>query len=342
MLKNAAVAVVDNLANRDGIRVSAITQVTANDGLGQNQQFVVVRQPGAGTRAGAHDAQAARPVADDQPVLHPAPLVAQQQEIPVPQPAQQRRDLLAVRRCIVAARIAVDSCGQFAQSGEQRCRIGGDPLEIGQDLGQQPFDLGEGLAIDWGQELDVYPGLADVWRRAVRFRFDTEQLSRRAATHLEHRGHDGRVADPKPVQQHRHGIHQHAAVVGDHLQRRSEAGWIVCRVDGNTAFTRRTALAKPIVRAQHGRRHQRCGDGPTGPTGVWGFRLAGVWAAIAVDVGLRDPVGNVRTLGERSPRLHKLPSSGVDRHADCSQLTTETARLNRPAPQRPFRPHRRG
>ena len=45
-------------ANRDGVRVSAIAQVTADDGLSQDQQPVVVGQPGAGTRAGAQDAEA--------------------------------------------------------------------------------------------------------------------------------------------------------------------------------------------------------------------------------------------------------------------------------------------
>ena len=49
---------LDVFANRDGVRVSAVAQIAANDGLRQNQQFVVVGQPGTGTGAGAQDAQA--------------------------------------------------------------------------------------------------------------------------------------------------------------------------------------------------------------------------------------------------------------------------------------------
>ena len=53
-----ATAAVDVFANRDGVRVCAVAQVAADDGLGQHQQFVVVGQPGAGTGAGAQDAEA--------------------------------------------------------------------------------------------------------------------------------------------------------------------------------------------------------------------------------------------------------------------------------------------
>ena len=55
---DSTVAVTDVFANRDGVRVRAVAQVAADDGLGQHQQFVVVGQPGAGTGAGAQDAQA--------------------------------------------------------------------------------------------------------------------------------------------------------------------------------------------------------------------------------------------------------------------------------------------
>ncbi len=63
--------------------------------------------------------------------MHPARLVAQQQEVSVAQPPQQRRNLLAVGRRIVAAVIAVDLGGHIAEGGDQLCGVGGDPLDVG-------------------------------------------------------------------------------------------------------------------------------------------------------------------------------------------------------------------
>ncbi len=185
--------------------------------------------------------------------------------------------------------------------------------------------------INGGRERYVHPGLTQVRRRALGLRFDAQQLSRGAAVHVEHRGQNRRVGDSKPVQQHRNGIHQHAAVLGDHLQRRTEPRGIVRPIDGDTAFTGRAVPAKPIMCAQHGGRQQG-GWKPTGLGGLGGFRRVVARSSIAVDVGLRDPVRNVRTRGERGPRLNILLSPGIDRHADCSQLTTGTARFNFPAP----------
>ena len=132
MLDNA---VIDVFANRDGIRVCAVAQVAANGGLSQDQQLGLVGQPGTGAGAATQDAQAGIPLAQDQTVLHPARLVAQQQEVSVAQPPQQRRNLLAVGRRIVAAVIAVDLGGHIAEGGDQLCCVGGYPLDVGQDFG---------------------------------------------------------------------------------------------------------------------------------------------------------------------------------------------------------------
>ena len=48
----------DEFAHRDGVRVGAVAQVAADDGLGQHQQFVIVGQPGPRPGAGAQDTQA--------------------------------------------------------------------------------------------------------------------------------------------------------------------------------------------------------------------------------------------------------------------------------------------
>lgn len=122
----------------------------------------------------------------------------------------------------MAFAIAVDCDRQFAEGGNHCRRILGDTLNISQDLGQQLFDFGEGFGLDRRRELDVYPSLTDVGRGVQGLRLDALQLTGGAAVHLEDRGHDGGVANTKPVQEHRHGIHQHAAVLGDHLQRRPE------------------------------------------------------------------------------------------------------------------------
>ena len=98
-------------------------------------------------------------------------------------------------------------------------------------------------------------------RFTVGFRFNAQQLSRRVAIDLENGGHHCRVGDPEPVQQHRDGIHQHAAVVGDHLERGPKPGGVVRRMDAHAAFTGWTALAEPVVLGEHGGRHQRGGDG---------------------------------------------------------------------------------
>ena len=262
--------------------------------------------------------------------MYVAPLVAEQQEVTVAQPAQQRRDILAVRGRVVALRVGFDFRGQPAQGGDQRGRVAGDLLHVGQDLGQQPFYFGEALAVDRRQQLHVYPRFAHVLRSAGRFRFDADQVAVRFAVHLEHRRHDRRVGHTQPVQQHRHGIHQHAAVVGDDLQRGPEPGRIVRGVDSDPALTGGTVLTQPIVGAQHGGSHDGGWDGQVDRTGFHHPGFVAVRAAIGLDVGLRDPVRNVLLLGERGPRLEGLLGSGIDRHADGSQLLPNATVLNRP------------
>src|SRR6516162_285816 len=95
----------------------------------------------------------------------------------------------------------------------------------------------------------------------------------------------------------------------------------------DTALAFRAALAEPIVCAQHGGGDHVGRGGRPARTGLCGFPFVSARTAIALDVGLRDPVRNVLARGERGPRLEILLGPRIDRHADCSQLTTDASTL---------------
>ena len=50
------------------------------------------------------------------------------------------------------------------------------------------------------------------------------------------------VGDAQPVQQHRDGVHQHRAVIGDDLKRGSEAAGFVGAVHGDLGLADRRAV----------------------------------------------------------------------------------------------------
>ena len=93
------------------------------------------------------------------------------------------------------------------------------------------------------------PGLIDPVVARI-FRPNGKQISGAVPTHMENRVHDRQVGHPEPMQQHGDRIHQHCAVVGDHLQRGTESARVVVRVDRDAALPRGPMGTESIVRAQ--------------------------------------------------------------------------------------------
>ena len=183
--------------------------------------------------------------------------------MPVGQPAQQRRHIAAVGPRVTPVRVGLHVVGQVVEDGPHRGRVRRDPTHIGEHAWQQPFGFVQRLGLDRGRKLYVHPGLFDTAVRCVLsgLGLDAQQISVWVAADLEHRVHDRRVRHTKPVQQHRHRIHQHRAVVGDQLQRGAEPARIVRRIDGDSAFSGRPVQTKAVVRGKQCRRHRRGSSG---------------------------------------------------------------------------------
>ena len=205
-------------ADHHDVRVGAVAQVAGNGGLGQHQQIVAGGEFRKHVLAQPQHAQPTRRVDRRLPAAHRAALIAQQHEMPVGQPAQQRGDVLAVGAGEAALGVGVEFVGQAPQCGGHRARIERHLAGVGENVGQQALGLGQRLAVHRPRQLDVDPRLVDpVLRCGVRRRLNLQQLPCGPAAHPEHGVHDRRVGHTEPVQQHRYGVHQHRRVVGDDL-----------------------------------------------------------------------------------------------------------------------------
>ena len=114
--KRCSIALVPGVfADHDDVGVGAVAQEAGDRGLRQHQQIVAVGQLREDLRREPQHAEAARRSTDDWPSLHRAALVAQQHEVPVGEPAQQRGDVLAVRAGEPSLRVGVEFVGQAEQ-----------------------------------------------------------------------------------------------------------------------------------------------------------------------------------------------------------------------------------
>ncbi len=114
--------------------------------------------------------------------------------------------------------------------------------------------------------------------------------------HVEDRIHDHLVGHSEAVQQHRDRIHQHRAVIGDHLQCGAESGGVVSSVDRDSAFTVGAVFGEPVVRGKQTRGQQAGGVEVVDVIATrLSVRVASVGVRTAVGLGVRpdDPVRNV-------------------------------------------------
>ena len=178
--------------------------------------------------------------------------------MPVREPSQQRRDILAVVAGEPPLGVGVEFVGQAEQRSGQRPRIERDLAGVGHHARQQSPDLFDGLGIDGFGQLDVNPRLVDGVLGLVGLcgGLDVAQLAGLVAPHPQNRVHDRLVGHPEPVQQHGDGVHQQRRVVGDDLDGGAEPAGVVRRIDLDECLAGLSPPAKPIVRRQQVRRHQ--------------------------------------------------------------------------------------
>ena len=191
------------LADHDDVGVGAVAQEAGNRGLRQHQQVVAVGELRKYLLAQPQDAEATRRVNRRLPVTHRATLIAQQHEIAVGEPTQQRCDVLTVRSREPSLRVGVEFIGQAEQCPCQRSRVDRHLACVGEHAGQQALGLRQHLGVDGTGQLNVDPGLVDAFLGVVGLQggLDLEHLSARAAPHPQHRVHDRLVRHPEPVQQ---------------------------------------------------------------------------------------------------------------------------------------------
>ncbi|SHW00001.1 Uncharacterised protein [Mycobacteroides abscessus subsp. abscessus] len=304
------------LAHHHDIRVGAVAQVARHGGLGHRQQFVVARQRWQHVAAQLGHTQPGRRVHLRLPVLHGALLVAQQDEVPVGQPAQQGRDVAPVITGEPAVVVGVERVGQPDERGVHRGRIELHRTGVGQGMRQHSGRLGDGLAVPHRRQLHMNPGLVDTVGRGagVTRRTHRDHLARRIPPHPELRTHDRGVGDTDAVQQHHHRVHQQRAVIGHDLQRRAEAAGIVGRVDRDQRLPRRPAMTEAIMRGQQLRGHPgRHRDVDRGGDPTIGRRTV-VGAAVGEQVCPCETSVAVRTGGPR----RTAESAPIFRHPTCS------------------------
>ncbi len=167
--------------------------------------------------------------------------------MPVGQPSQQRRDVLAVRRRGIAASGSVSSSAARPRSV---AAIAGESSATwrasASTLGSSRLTSSTRLGIDRTWTAGRGSTSRRRRRRTCRPRRPAAMPSSSPAgpaPHPEHRVHDRLVGHPEPVQQHGDGVHQHRRVVGDDLQRGAEAA-------GSSAVDRDECLAGLSLSAQ--------------------------------------------------------------------------------------------
>ena len=151
----------------DDVGVRAVAQKAGNRGLRQHQQVVAVGELGKDVIPEQQDAEAARGVDGGVPVVHRATLVAEQDEMPVGKPPQQRRDVRAVFAREAALGIGVDLVGESEQRSGQCPGVQRNLAGIGEHARQQSPGLGDRLGIHGTGQLDVYPRLVHALPRLV-------------------------------------------------------------------------------------------------------------------------------------------------------------------------------
>ena len=279
-------------ADHHDVRVGAVAQEAGHGGLRQHQQIVAFRELRQHVTAQSQHTEPTGRIDRGLTVTDLAALVPQQHEVSVGQPAQQRRDVLAVRAGEPALVIGVEFGRQAAQRGRHRRRVHSHLTGVGQHAGQQTLDLLQRLWVGRFGQLDMDPRLVDaVTELGVRRRLDLQQFPTWPAPHPEHRIHDGLVGHPEPVQQHGHGIHQHRRVVGDDLQRGTESRGVVLGVDGNPGVAEGPVLTESVVGVHQDRRRQPAQCGPVHRRGhhrVGPGRVT-VRPAVGRHVGPRQP-----------------------------------------------------
>jgi len=88
-------------------------------------------------------------------------LIAQQREMSVGQPAQQRSHIAAVGPRVAPARVGLHILGQVVEDGPHRCRVRRDLAYIREHTRQQPFGFLQRFVFNRGRKLHVHPGLFD-------------------------------------------------------------------------------------------------------------------------------------------------------------------------------------
>jgi hypothetical protein len=147
----------------------------------------------------------------------------------VPEPVQQSGDIATIRTRKVPGVIGIKRIGQPDQRRIERRRVGGDLPGIGQHRRQQGRRFPHRGGIGSGSEPDVDPHLVGAVDERLRIggRCQCRQLTVGSPAGPQHRIHHPDIGDAESVQQHRHRIHQHRAVVGDHLYRGPEAAGVI-------------------------------------------------------------------------------------------------------------------
>ncbi|SIM40730.1 Uncharacterised protein [Mycobacteroides abscessus subsp. abscessus] len=191
------------LPNHHNIRVDGVPQVGGCGGLREHQQLIVVGELWEHLFAALEQPQPARLIDGGVPVLDGAPLVSQQREVPVDQPAQQIRDFCQLGRGKpgVAGR-GVQITGQFDHRVAHGVGVGGDVAAVFQRVRQLGLDECQSLGVDGRRQLQMNPALGIGRRVALRMvdRGRREQCPIGSALHGEdgvHQVDDGHALAPQ-------------------------------------------------------------------------------------------------------------------------------------------------
>lgn len=151
---------------------------------------------------------------------------------------------------------------------------------------------------------------------------DVEELSGRVAANPEHGVHDRGVGDAEAVQQHGDGVHHHCALIGDDLDRWSDATGVLGGVDRDPGVPGGPLFADPGMRGDEGGRHRATGAVHRRGQHAVGRRRITMRPLVGGEVGLGEitPLAGPDQCG-RGRVLAALPAwrTGIHRrHADCS------------------------
>ena len=125
--------------------------------------------------------------------------------------------------------------------------------------------------------------------------------------------HQGHVGDTQPVQQNRHRVHQHGGLIGDNLQRWTEAARIVTAVDPNQGFTGPALMRQISLRRDQLRRHRNLGF-----TGFVGMRNG---------TGVRAPVGGFVSIDNGAVNRHTVGHSRISVRTDAGTRVDHISRV---------------